>query len=87
MAAAKEKGVKILLAAGGYSASDPGDVMWRNMLSSRQNRSEFIADMLDLLKENNLDGLEMGFRDPDCPKVYNNFLKRLLSVCGPVAGW
>lgn len=67
MTALKAKGVKVLIAIGGWNDS-AGD-KYSRLVNSPSSRRRFIAHVVDFIEENNFDGLDLDWEYPKCWQV------------------
>lgn len=65
--ALKEKGIKVLIAIGGWNDS-AGD-KYSKLVNNPSARRRFIAHVLDFIEKNNFDGLDLDWEYPKCWQV------------------
>lgn len=65
--ALKKKGVKVLIAIGGWNDSAGGK--YSKLVSSATSRRRFTEHVLNFIQENNFDGLDLDWEYPKCWQV------------------
>jgi GH18 family chitinase len=78
VAAYKAKGLKVLLAIGGWNDS-AGD-KYSRLVNNPGARARFISYVTDFIERHNFDGLDLDWEYPKCWQVQSNILLRF-SVC------
>ncbi|KAK2597436.1 hypothetical protein QQS21_005984 [Conoideocrella luteorostrata] len=81
----KNPGLKTIIAVGGWTHNDPGPLqkVFSNMVSTKENRSRFIKNLLSFLRMNAFDGVDFDWEYPGAddrggvPEDGENFTKFL----------
>ena len=67
----KSKGVKVLIALGGWNESS-GD-KYSRLVADPSARKRFVKSVLEFIEEHGFDGLDMNWEYPVCWQVYSTF--------------
>ena len=69
----KNKGVKVMIAIGGWKES--GDSKYSRMVNNAASRKRFIDNVLIFIEKHNFDGLDLDWEYPACHQVHPICLK------------
>lgn len=71
----KKKGLKVLVAIGGWNDS-AGD-KYSRLVNNPSARQRFIENVLDFIEQNNFDGLDLDWEYPKCWQVSNFLFQKI----------